>query len=171
MKRSKGFTAPHSAHQSAHARAMPHLSVSGVLLWKVDFVLRLRATAKAATGMSSARPFERLGPCQVAAKSLTSNPGVSRAKWSGMREAGQGATQNRYLTAPRASAVSLNGLLGRVHRPADSPRRQASQALSEALDKAGERVVKATPSRSNRFLMGALGLGGFVLDDLLSVWG
>jgi hypothetical protein len=45
------------------------------------------------------RPFERVGPCQVAAKSCTSNPDVFGAKWFGMREAGLGAT-TKHLRPP-----------------------------------------------------------------------
>lgn len=79
---------------------------------------------------------------------------------SGDRCASSGERRPRafvhLVTAPRASAVSLNGLLGRVHRPF-VPRRRADQAVSEALGKSGGSSGDMGPRRLNRFLMGALG--------------
>jgi hypothetical protein len=69
------------------------------------------------------RQFERVGPCQVAAKSRTSNPGVSRAKWSGMREAGLAAPQRTIDHAELMGGVcaSLNGWPGNQGTRSRSP--------------------------------------------------
>jgi hypothetical protein len=50
------------------------------------------------------------------------------------------------MTAPRASAVSLNGLLGRVHRPIDT-RLRAVRPVSEGPGKNEGQVVRQTRIR------------------------